>query len=62
MMISGKKIVELEWQEKENLRNAVAVLLELSESLGNDEWDFADLADTLSCIAREDKFEVDFEQ
>jgi hypothetical protein len=62
MMISGKKIVELEQQEKEHLRNAVSVLLELSESIGNDEWDFADLADTLSCIAHEDKFEVDFEQ
>ena len=63
MMISGKKIVELERYEKDTLIKAIDILSGLSEALGNDDfWDFEDLADTLYNIVHENKFEQEFEQ
>lgn len=62
MMVAGKKIVELELSEKQILKEASAILDHLSDEVGNDDFDFEDLHNTLYQIACEDKFEVNFEQ
>ena len=62
MMVAGKKIVELELSEKQILKEASAILDYLSDEVGNDDFDFEDLHNTLYQIACEDKFEVNFEQ
>lgn len=62
MMITGKKIVELELSEKQILKEASAILDYLSDEVGNDDFDFEDLHNALYQIACEDKFEVNFEQ
>lgn len=63
MTITGKKIVVLSADERATLQAAIDLLMNLSESVGNDDYfDFDEISDTLYYIKTTDKFEIDFEQ
>ena len=62
MRISGKKIVELSKDERSILKNAVLVLDSLAEAVGNEDYNFSELSETLYYIQNTEKFEVDFTQ
>ena len=62
MRISGKKIVELSKDERSILKNAVLVLDSLAEAVGNEDYNFSELSETLYYIQSTEKFEVDFTQ
>lgn len=62
MTVTGKKIITLEDKERAVLQSAIDLLNALSEAVGNDDFDFEDVADTLYYIRTSGPFEVDFEQ
>ena len=63
MTITGKKIVVLSAEERAVLQDAIDLLVDLEEVIGNDShFDFEEAADTLCFIKNTDKFEIDFEQ
>lgn len=62
MKIKGKKIVELNENEKKILEEAAGVLLELHDEIGSEDYyEFEDLVIILDSIRFHGPFEINFE-
>ena len=61
MKITGKKIVSLTEDEMKVLHDAEDLLTDLADEIGNNNFDFADLADSLFYIRTTGTFTADFE-